>query len=205
MRALDEAGDFDESLFLYHEDSELQIRLRQRGYDCVTVPTAHVFHKYAASFSAKKFHMLERNRWLVLLKTWPFERLLVAGPALLGSELAVLAFAMKTGWLREKLAGYVSILGSLPAVARDRRRILSRRSPHATDGSVLTGTLTFDAFDQPTITRLANVLMTRYWNFASRMLEASHGSDQRPRPRRKAAARAPEPLPGRSVAESAPD
>jgi hypothetical protein len=35
MDALASSGDFDERLFLYHEDGERQIRLRQPGYDCV--------------------------------------------------------------------------------------------------------------------------------------------------------------------------
>jgi len=71
MDALARSGDLDEKLFLYHEDCELQIRLRQLGYDCVLVPRSRVLHKYTERFSARKYALLERNRWLVLLKDGP--------------------------------------------------------------------------------------------------------------------------------------
>ncbi len=170
MSALDQAGDFDESLFLYHEDCELQIRLRQQGYDCVLVPEARVFHKYTASFSPQKYALLDRNRWLVLLKTWPMDRLLVAVPALAGIELAVLVFAARSGWLRAKLRTYGDIAGQLPRIVRDRRRIQQKRSPRSTDGSVLTGVMAFDGFDHPLITQFANPLLSAYWAFAQRLL-----------------------------------
>lgn len=170
LDALAKSGDFDESLFLYHEDCELQIRLRQLGYDCVLVPTSRVFHKYTASFSPRKYALLDRNRWFVLLKDWPIERMLVAAPALLGAELAVLVFAAKTGWLPNKLATYAEIFRAIPSVLRDRRRIQSRRSPRATDGQVLTGALHFDGLDHPIITRFANPLLSAYWGTARRVL-----------------------------------
>jgi GT2 family glycosyltransferase len=171
MSALDQVGDFDASLFLYHEDCELQIRLRQQGYDCVLVPAARVFHKYTASFSAQKYALLDRNRWLVLLKNWPMDRLLVAAPALAGTELAVLVFAAKGGWLRAKLSTYGAIAGQLPRIVRDRRRIQRMRSPRSTDGSMLTGVMAFDGLEHPLITHFANPLLSAYWAFARRVLK----------------------------------
>lgn len=170
MRALNEAGDFDESLFLYHEDCELQIRLRMLGYDCVIVPAARVFHKYTASFSARKYALLDRNRWLVLLKDWPLERLLVAAPALVGTELAVLVFAAKAGWIRAKFGTYGEIVRQLPRVLRERRRIQKLRCARATDGAVLTGIMAFDGLDHPLITKVANPVLSAYWGFARRVL-----------------------------------
>ena len=170
MDALARAGDFDEKLFLYHEDCDLQIRLRQLGYDCVLVPESRVLHKYTERFSARKYALLERNRWLVILKDWPLARLAVAAPALAGAELAVLLFAARQGWLREKLASYGEILRFLPAVVGDRRQVQKNRSPRATDGAFLTGSLCFPGLDHPIITRLANPLLSAYWSFARKVL-----------------------------------
>jgi len=171
MSALDQTGYFDESLFLYHEDCELQIRLRELGYDCVLAPRARVYHKYTASFSAQKYALLDRNRWLVLLKHWPLWRLIVAAPALFGTELAVLAFAAKGGWLTAKLGTYGAVAKQLPSVYRDRRRLQRRRSSHATDGAVLTGNMSFDGLEHPLITHFANPLLSAYWGFARRVLK----------------------------------
>ena len=170
MDALARAGDFDEKLFLYHEDCDLQIRLRQLGYDCVLVPESRVLHKYTERFSARKYALLERNRWLVILKDWPLARLAVAAPALLGSELAVLAFAARQGWLREKLASYGEILRLLPAVVGDRRQVQKNRSARATDGAFLTGSIRFPGLDHPAITRVANPVLAAYWWFARKVL-----------------------------------
>lgn len=169
MQALAESGNFDESLFLYHEDCELQIRLRQLGYDCVVVPTSRVLHKYTANFSAGKYALLDRNRWFVLLKDWPFSRLVAIAPVLVGTELAVLFFAAKSGWLPEKMAGYGEILRALPTILRDRQRNQRRRSSSATDGAILTGVLHFDGFDHPIITRFANPLLSAYWRTVRRV------------------------------------
>ena len=170
MDALAQAGDFDERLFLYHEDCDLQIRLRQLGYDCVLVPASRVLHKYTEQFSARKYALLDRNRWLVLLKDWPLARLAVAAPALAGAELAVLVFAARHGWLREKLSSYAEILRLLPAVMRDRRQVQGNRSPGATDGASLTGSIRFSGLDHPIITRVANPLLSAYWSFARKVL-----------------------------------
>jgi len=170
MDALAQAGDFDEKLFLYHEDCDLQIRLRQLGYDCVLVPRSRVLHKYTERFSARKYALLDRNRWLVLLKDWPLARLLVAAPALAGAELAVLVFAARQGWLREKLASYGEILRLLPAVVRDRRQVQRNRLPDATDGASLTGSIRFSGLDHPIITRVANPVLSSYWWFARKVL-----------------------------------
>ena len=170
MDALAQSGDFDEKLFLYHEDCDLQIRLRQLGYDCVIEPRSRVLHKFTARFSARKYALLDRNRWLLLFKDWPLARLAVAAPALAGSELAVLLFAARQGWLREKLASYGEILRLLPAVMRDRRQVQGNRSPKATDGAFLTGNICFPGLDHPIITRVANPVLSAYWSFARKIL-----------------------------------
>jgi len=170
MDALARSGDFDERLFLYHEDCDLQIRLRQCGYDCVLVPESRVLHKYTERFSARKYALLDRNRWLVLIKDWPLARLAVAAPALAGAELAVLVFAARQGWLRAKLASYGEILRLLPATLRDRRQVQKNRSANATDGAFLTGAMCFPGLDHPIITRVANPLLSAYWFFARKVL-----------------------------------
>ena len=170
LSALEAAGGFDNRFFLYHEDCDLQVRLRQLGHDCVTVAATRVGHKYNPVFSNHKMAYLERNRWFLLLKDWPLPRLLAAAPALLGTELAVLALATKNGWLTSKLKTYGEIARALPGVLADRRVVQARRSPAANDGDHLTGALTFEGFDHPLVTRVANPILSRYWSFVHRVL-----------------------------------
>lgn len=71
---LDAVGLLDSSFFAYAEDVDLGLRARRAGFSCVYVPRARVFHKYSATsggYSATKAFLVERNRFWVLLKTFP--------------------------------------------------------------------------------------------------------------------------------------
>jgi len=72
----EEVGGFDPSIFLYHEDHELCLRIRQAGYTLWHLPAARVVHRRSSS-SAKvadsayfkgyemarsRFYFLEKNR-----------------------------------------------------------------------------------------------------------------------------------------------
>ena len=47
--AFEAVGGFDEAIFLYHEDDDLSLRLRQAGWSLVVEPAARVFHEPARS------------------------------------------------------------------------------------------------------------------------------------------------------------
>jgi len=71
---LDDVGLFDESFFLYYEDTDLSWRGRLRGWRYLYTPTAVVRHRHAQSSVAGsdlfKFQVA-RNRLLVLTKNAP--------------------------------------------------------------------------------------------------------------------------------------
>ncbi|WP_440708515.1 glycosyltransferase family 2 protein [Herbiconiux sp. YIM B11900] len=72
--ALGQAGLFDESLFMYYEDTELSWRLRRGGWSIRYEPTATARHAHAASSGtgSEIFRFSnERNRMLVALRTAP--------------------------------------------------------------------------------------------------------------------------------------
>jgi GT2 family glycosyltransferase len=79
---LDDIGGFDDSFFLYCEDTDLGLRARWAGWKCLYVPQAIVQHHYshsAGGASPLKAYFVERNRLFVLVKNFP-ARLLVAAP-----------------------------------------------------------------------------------------------------------------------------
>ena len=78
---LDRIGGFDESFFLYCEDTDLGLRARWAGWKCLYVPDAVVEHHYSHSAgraSPVKAYYVERNRLFVLAKNFPFPMLLAA-------------------------------------------------------------------------------------------------------------------------------
>jgi GT2 family glycosyltransferase len=81
-KMLDRIGVFEESFFLYCEDTDLGLRARWAGWDCRYVPGAKVEHRYSHSAgraSALKAYYVERNRLYTVLRNFPV-RLLLRAP-----------------------------------------------------------------------------------------------------------------------------
>jgi GT2 family glycosyltransferase len=78
---LDDTGGFDDSFFLYCEDTDLGLRARWAGWKCLYAPQAIVEHHYshsAGGASPLKAYYVERNRLFVLVKNFPGSMLLAA-------------------------------------------------------------------------------------------------------------------------------
>ncbi len=78
---LEEIGLFDESFFLYCEDTDLGLRARWAAWECLYVPDAVVEHRYshsAGKASALKAYYVERNRLFLAVKNLPMPDLLLA-------------------------------------------------------------------------------------------------------------------------------
>jgi GT2 family glycosyltransferase len=77
-KMLEEIGTFDEEFFLYCEDSDLGLRARWAGWECVYAPGAAVEHRYSYSAgraSPLKAYYVERNRLYLIIKNYPFSKL----------------------------------------------------------------------------------------------------------------------------------
>jgi GT2 family glycosyltransferase len=79
---LNEIGLFDETFFLYCEDTDLGLRAQWAGWGCRYVPGAVVEHRYSHSAgraSPLKAYYVERNRLYTIVKNFP-ARMLWAAP-----------------------------------------------------------------------------------------------------------------------------
>lgn len=74
---LDDIGLLDEDFFSYCDDTDFGLRARLRGWRCVTVPSAVVYH-WGSSSSPLKAFLVERNRLWVAVKCLPWPLLLLA-------------------------------------------------------------------------------------------------------------------------------
>lgn len=138
-----QTGLFEESFFLYCEDTDLGLRGRWAGWRCLYVPGALVRHRYSASAgraSSRKAWYVERNRLRLAVRClppgWlcaaPFASLLRyywhAVSILQGKGKAaeyVGAGGGALAILRIVLGAHFDLLRNLPALWRQRRRIQS--------------------------------------------------------------------------------
>lgn len=142
---LDQTGLFDESFFLYCEDTDLGLRGRWAGWECAYVPGAIVEHRYSHSAGRAtplKAYFVERNRLYTAIRNFPWPMLLLVKPASFiryfwhvvsliegrgkvseykksGHSVAFLLFLMLRAW--------AAVTVRLPRLWAERRRIYRTR------------------------------------------------------------------------------
>jgi GT2 family glycosyltransferase len=183
LQTWEQVGGFPERFFLYHEDVDLSLRLRLAGGTLGIEPGAIVDHEYEFGAREHKWHWLERNRHAFLIRVYPTSLLVLLTPALLATELALYAVALRGGWGRQKLAAHREAIAWLPRLLRERREIQATRTVGTAE---FAGWLTPD-LDSPFIPSPARSfpvrqLLRTYWRAVCGLLrwaDASAGSGSR--------------------------
>jgi GT2 family glycosyltransferase len=121
---LDKIGGFDESFFIYYEETDLSLRAILAGYQCLFVPTSIVFHKYAFRFTPKKCFYQERNRYYSLLKTFKWPTFFALFPELLISELLAWGYVLLKGpkHIQSKFQSYLWLIQNRNLIRESRRQ-----------------------------------------------------------------------------------
>jgi len=102
MSVLKAIGDFDEDLFIYHEDLDLGWRMMIAGYDNLLAPKSILYHHFEFSRSIAKWYWMERNRGIVVFTLYRIPTIILLLPGLIAIEIATWLFALKGGWVKEK-------------------------------------------------------------------------------------------------------
>ncbi|MBI5794307.1 glycosyltransferase family 2 protein [Candidatus Uhrbacteria bacterium] len=164
---LQKVGLLDPFLFLYHEDLELGWRIRLAGFKNVLCVNSIAYHDYEFKRSIKKMYWMERNRVLVHVShlTWRTLSLLLI-PMFL-AELGLLIFALKGGWIKEKLLVYVSLLSPRSwAYVKTKRREskLLRRVGDREIVRLWTGVIEHQETQSFIVDHLVNPILSTLWN-----------------------------------------
>ena len=121
--AWERVGGFSEPFFLYHEDTDLSLRLWRAGERVGIEPRAVCEHEYEFDKGPDKWRYMERNRWATIVRTYPGALIAALAPALVATNLALYVVALLGGWLPQKLAADLEALRWTPRLLRERRAI----------------------------------------------------------------------------------
>lgn len=163
---LREVGLLDPFLFLYHEDLELGWRIRLAGYRNALSLHSVVYHKYEFKRSIQKFFWMERNRILVHFSHLKWGTILLLLPLLLMIEGALIAFAVRGGWWREKLRVYGEFLKPKTWAYVSRKRRESRVMRRVTDREIVrmfVGEISHQETSNAVVETVANPLLNFIW------------------------------------------
>ena len=128
---LNEIGAFDEDLFMYCEDVDLNWRAQLAGYRCIFVPDALVYHHLSATGGGTlASYYTGRNTILVLIKSVPAIVLRKHAIQIIKAQLQIAYDAIRA-WrgaeARARLKGQAVGLLSIPRWLKKRQPIQSSR------------------------------------------------------------------------------
>ncbi len=168
----DRLGGFFEHYFAYHEDADLSIRTWRLGLRVLSVPDAVLVHRYEFSRNTNKYYLVERNRLIFVLTQWSWRALVLLAPAFVALELAMLALAIKEGWVRDKVRGWVWLWRNRRDLAARRRLVRADQTvPDREWMRVLTTRLETPLIQVPhAILRPLNAVTTAYWKVIRRFV-----------------------------------
>lgn len=171
--ALNTVGLLDEEYFMYHEDSDLGWRFRLNGYSCAVCTDSVVYHHYEFSRSIKKFYLMERNRYLMMLKNYSLKTLCLIAPFFFVWECGMIFYSLcgflcakKTIGFPEKIQGYAYFWSkhNWKKLLEQRKKVQNMRK--VSDKEIVrlfASRIEFQDIQNPVIQYVANPLATFYW------------------------------------------
>jgi GT2 family glycosyltransferase len=154
MAMLRDIGFFDEDFFLLYEDVDLSFRAQLKGYRCLYVPEAVVYHKGSGSVvhdSPLSVYYGHRNLEWVYIQNMPSRLLLRTILPHILYDIAALSYFVVSGRGKDFFRAKKDALRGLKRALKKRQRIQSRKVVN--DGYL------WSLFDRP---RLMERLLGRF-------------------------------------------
>jgi GT2 family glycosyltransferase len=126
---LDEIGLFDEHFFATGEDVELSFRAHLKGYKCLYVPNAIIYHKAGAAVGQTTawFYRMRRNQLWTTVKNMPWQLFVKYMPQIVAYNALSLIYHSLQGRGKLIWRAYFDAFRDLPRVMSQRRYIQSSR------------------------------------------------------------------------------
>ncbi|MFA6536835.1 MAG: glycosyltransferase family 2 protein [Patescibacteria group bacterium] len=163
---LQKIGDYDEELYMYHDDLDLSARARLAGYEIRLAPKSVLFHKYEFSRSNQMIFHMEKNRALTFLTMYSLPTMMILFPIFLLFELAMLFYSFVNGWFEKKKEIYKYFFKkSTWRHVFAKRRIIKKLKTIKEKEFIrdIKGGIYFQEIDNPLLKYLGNPFFEMYW------------------------------------------
>lgn len=130
-RMLKDIGFLDPDFFMTYEDADLSFRARLRGYQCMFVAGAIVYHRYRATmknFPGRQVYYSQRNIEFLLLKNMPAGLILRYLPQRILYELGAGLYFMRLRAGGAFLKAKCDVIRQLPNILKKREEIQMLRT-----------------------------------------------------------------------------
>ncbi len=151
---LKEIGLFDEDFFLLYEDVDLSFRAQLRGYKCLYVPNAIVYHRASSSIgydSSISVYYSHRNLEWVYIKNMPTKLLLKTIWLHIIFDIGAFFFFGTNGRIKEFIKAKWDAIKGMKRILKKRWQIQNHRR---VDGNYIWGLLEEELFFSRLIRRL---------------------------------------------------
>ncbi|MDU0312714.1 glycosyltransferase family 2 protein [Phycicoccus sp. M110.8] len=165
----DAVGAFDPTYFAYHEDTDLSVRAWLSGRTVRVLPDAVADHHYEFSRNPFKMYLLERNRFILVLTTYPTALLRRVLPVLVLLEPAFFLLSVLQGWPRQKLQAWWWLANNTAYLRRRRAEVQALSTgPDATArlAALMTAAIDPPNVPQPPGMGVLNAFLRGYWVLA---------------------------------------
>lgn len=93
-----ELGGFDESIFLYMEDTELSWNINSRNLKILYVPSSIIHHDYELDVPSNKIYHLEMGRYTILKEYYTWKEYFLFAPSLIMTEIFTWGYSVLKGF-----------------------------------------------------------------------------------------------------------
>lgn len=124
-----DVGFIDGDFFMEFGDVDLALRVLLRGWKCVVMPSSRAYHKFLLKMTPRRYFVLERGRYLTLVKNFSRRTLTLLFPSLVVTEVLSWGFALYRGkdYVASKVAAYNWMLKNLTRTLKKRTKVQKLR------------------------------------------------------------------------------
>jgi len=159
---------FDERFFSYHEDTDLSLRLKLRGYRVVIEPKSVIWHYYEFAKNKINYYWMERNRYALIFSYYHVWTLILLTPMLIVMEMAQSMFSIRGGWWDMKRKVHKDLYSRAFWQWIIERRASIKKIRRIGDRELLKDAVATIEFQEasvrnPVLEYIGNPLMKAYW------------------------------------------